>query len=373
MRREQKVSVGCERVRGKKMWRVRFFDAASGRSRRLYFRKEVEAEAEAARRRGSALAPDQQFFLLSHAERENLLLARRLAAERGLDLLRLVMAAAEPAAVPTADDFLRELLAAKRNAGRAQLYVQGLAWIWKQFIAGRGQLPISQFGLPEVSAFLDSKKLAYRSTLRARLSSGFKFAVRRGWLAGNPCDRLEAVKVLKSPPQIFTPAQVQAALQWLRKNPEGLGWFVLTTFAGLRPEEAMKVDPKKHFRLDGDRPHIEVTPDITKTGQWRFVYPLAEVVSALKAVLKKRGVVLPLPAGRKKKLLPKLRAELGFAQWPKDITRHSASSYWLAISNDQKHVAEMLGHSERTARAIYKKPVERADAEKFYAALRVLK
>ena len=176
-------------------------------------------------------------------------------------------------------------------------------------------------------------------------------------------------------PKQFTPKSGQAH--------EALAWFVLTAFAGLRPEEAMQVESKKHLRLTADKPHIEITSDICKTGQWRIVYPLPEVVTALKAALKmaaRQRKVSPFPCAaalpfgkkRKEKLQQRLRAVLGLAAWPKDITRHSASSYWLAITNDQRHVAEMLGHSERTARAIYKKPVERAVAEKFYAALKLI-
>ena len=29
-------------------------------------------------------------------------------------------------------------------------------------------------------------------------------------------------------------------------------------------------------------------------------------------------------------------AALGWKKWPKDITRHSASSYWLAVTNDAR-------------------------------------
>ncbi len=57
----------------------------------------------------------------------------------------------------------------------------------------------------------------------------------------NPCDRLESVKVVRNSPTIFTVEQAQKCLTFLdTKRCRALGWFVLTTFAGLRPEEAEK-------------------------------------------------------------------------------------------------------------------------------------
>ena len=361
------------RVRGKKSFMVRWH--AAGRLHRQFFSALKPALAVAAQRRGEALSVDQKFFLLPPVVREDLLAAGELARAAGADILPLVREALAAkggaAVVPGLAAVIEEMVAAKVKAGRAALYVSSLRLIGHQFAAGREALPINKVSLVEVEKFLESKSLAYRATLRARLSALFRFARRRKYRLDNPCDDLEAVKVVRVPPVIFSPEQAAACVTFLNARRAGLAWFILTTFAGLRPEEALKCEVKRHFHLDAVPPFVEVTPDICKTGQWRMVYVLPAVAAALRRSL--RGLRLPLPKQEKKRLLVALRGHLGLEKWPKDVTRHSASSYWLALVNDQRHVAEMLGHSERTARAIYKKPVSREAAERFFAAVELVK
>lgn len=383
----QKVSVRQVSVRGKLKWQVRWHDL--GRVKRSFFGSEKRAVAFAAVKRNDALAVDAKFLLLPIADREKLLHVFEEARRRGLDLLALVSSEKKSSVSPSSEAVLAEMLVVKAAAGRNANYLKTLKAIVGGFIAGRPALPVDAWSHLDLELFLDAKSPAFRSTVRSRLATWFKFAVRRGFRPDNPCDRLEAVKVVKSPPVIFSPEQVAVCLKFFVANrfhkfrpkmfrggsddaQAGLGWFLLTTFAGLRPEEAMQVDPKKHLHLSAAKPHIEVTPEICKTGQWRIVYPLPPVVRALRWAFE-HGSHLPMLPKRKQRLIRLLRAEMGLARWPKDVTRHSASSYWLAITNDQKHVAEMLGHSERMARTTYKKPVSKAAAKEFYAALGALK
>jgi hypothetical protein len=249
-------------------------------------------------------------------------------------------------------------------------------------------LPVTRFVLADVEAFVNSKNVSSRPTIRSRLSTLFKFCVRRKWRLDNPCYGLEGVKVLKKLPRVMLPAEAKAALEWLVKNPvdkhmpislrpkpgvahPGLGWFILTSFAALRPEEAMKCEPDLNLHLAAKKPFVEVTPEITKTGNWRIVYPLPPVVKALRWAMA-HGSVLPFKAKAKRNLQKRLRTVLGWDRWPMDITRHSAGSAWLAMTNDQRHVIEMLGNSERIFKAHYKKPMQNATAEEYFAALKLV-
>jgi integrase len=64
---------------------------------------------------------------------------------------------------------------------------------------------------------------------------------------------------------------------------------------------------------------------------------------------------------------PGLRGALGFKVWPKDITRHTAASYWLAGEGETvKHVAKMLGHSESICESRYKAVKTQKEAEEFW-------
>ena len=62
----------------------------------------------------------------------------------------------------------------------------------------------------------------------------------------------------------------------------------------------------------------------------------------------------PLPDQFKRRLIRKLRSALGFERWPKDITRHTAASIWLARVRSSAEVAEQLGNSERVLKRDYK-------------------
>lgn len=120
-----------------------------------------------------------------------------------------------------------------------------------------------------------------------------------------------------------------------------------------------------------EKPFVEVTPEITKTGNWRIVYPRPEVVTALRWALA-HGSVLPLDQKRKTRAQRRLAAHLGWPKWVQDITRRSAASYWLALTNDLKLMVEQLGNSEAIFKRHYKKPVPHEQAVKFFETLRLV-
>jgi integrase len=195
----------------------------------------------------------------------------------------------------------------------------------------------------------------------------------------NPCSRLEAVKVTRKPPAVFSSEQFKAAVKWLKENaPEGLPWFALSTLCGLRPEEAEKTTKADINFKEG---FVKVEAQTTKVRQRRIVYPKAEALRFLKRVLKHGG--LPLSSQNRRRIIagvvwkskdgkkrrPGLRHALGFDKWPKDITRHTAASYWLASGATAGHVAEMLGNSERILKRDYKALVTRKEAVEFWEAV----
>lgn len=344
------------------MWRVRRWE--NGKPRRTFFPTQDSANAEACRLRGELSSASKVWFALKEEQRLSLITAYECAQNNGVDLCA---AAASPAARnspgPKLSTVITELLEAKRKAGRDEGYVKNLEIILNQFAVGRQSIPVNRLDVSEVEAFLDAKTLASRSTLRARLSSLFKFAIRRGYRMDNPCARLEPVTYHKPPPTTFTPEQVGKALRWLKTNePAGLAWFVLSTHCGLRPEEGEKTNPKRD--LNFKERLIRVEAQTTKVRQRRVVYPRKEALRLLRWALKNGGE-LPLSPQKRKRILQKLRAVLGFKEWPRDITRHTAASYWLPLSTTA-HVAEMLGHSEKVCKKDYKAVKTINEAKEFW-------
>lgn len=358
------VSIRPCKVRQEQRWRVRWRE--KGRVFRKFFRTRQEADSHAGKVRSEKMAIAQFWDNLSDLQRERLHTAWKEARRKRLDLLALAVGARSDGSLsddaPGLGKLIGEVIEAKRNAGRSPRYVRTLENLLRQFAAGREALPVGQLDLGDVEEFLNRHQLASRSTLRARLSAMFRYAVRRGYRPDNPCDRLERIRVKRSPPAIFTPMQTARCLVWLRKRPRALAWFVLTTFAGLRPEEAEATGWEAINFLEG---WVTVGWETGKTKQRRVVYPHKTALAWLK-LAKKLKSQLPLPKQPRRRAIRALRDLLRFKVWPKDITRHSAASYWLAESGSAARVADSLGHSERTLLRHYKALVTIEQAKRFW-------
>ena len=364
------VSVSRCKVRKNDMWRVRWHDA--GRVHRKFFASKDAAESHAAMVRGDSVTARKRIALLPQTDIEQLLLVRDEAERKGISLSATLalMASGTPMLSPAIEDVLVEMELAKRNAGRAKDYLKSLSQIARMFFKGRERMAIDLFTVKGVELFLDSKNIQSRSTLRSRLSTLFKYAVRRKYRADNPCDQLETVSHVAAPPEIFTVKEIEKALKWLLKNPRSLAWFALTTFAGLRPEEAQKTCWKDiHFKEGW----IRVEAQTTKVRQRRIVYPLPVALEWLKRAKRLKS---ELPLSPKKQLADRkaLRKILGWKIWKQDVTRHTAASYWLAGKGETvKHVAKMLGHSEAICESRYKAVKTQKEAEEFWKVVSKLK
>lgn len=329
-----KVNVGRTLVSGKVRYRVNYCE--NGKRKRILCGSKAEAQVEAARLRG-----EQSSSGLDGAW-------ARLSPERKAQLLKL---ADQPVTGNTLETVVAELIAAKTKAGRATQYLTSLRLLLLGFVAGRETLAVAAITVHDVERFLDSKRLAYRSTLRARLSTLFNFCVRRGYLAANPCAQLEAVTYLKPPPRIFTPSEVGKCLGWLREHPRAMGWFVLTTCYGLRPEEAEKTaEAKINFKTGV----VIVDEQTTKVRQRRVVERPHRRAHALLRLARRAGAEFPITRQLRRRTVRRLRKVLGWAAWPKDVTRHTAASCWLALTRNADLVAESLGHSVKVLKRDYK-------------------
>lgn len=350
-------------VRGKRMWRVRWHEA--GKARRKFLTNRDDAEVFASSCRGDAISTANRLASLSHDDQQKLLRVFDEVQRLGIDLSlvpALILAGKQNIPKPI-NDVLAEMLDAKRNAGRAGDYLNSLRGVCAEFIQGRERLAVDAFGFRDVEAFLDAHKIASRSTLRSRLATLFKFAVRRGYRADNPCDRLEAITRAHEPPAILSIPETKKCLDWLAANPRLLAWFALSTFAGLRPEEAEKT---RWQDIHLDEGWIRVEAQTTKVRQRRIVYPLPTALRWLREAQKLRSW-LPLARKTRIKEMQRLRAVLGWAHWKQDVTRHSAASYWLAHTGEAAKIATALGHSESVLRRNYLALVTKVGAGKFWA------
>ena len=106
--------------------------------------------------------------------------------------------------------------------------------------------------------------------------------------------------------------------------------------------------------------------DARKLRQRRIVYPKPVVFAWLKLAKRLNS---PLPVVRSTRIfyLKPLKKLLGLKQWPRDFTRHTCASMWMAAANDAALVSTMLGNSQSVLLKHYRALVTRAEAKKFFA------
>jgi integrase len=355
-------------VRGQTKWAVHRIE--SGKRKRAFFDSKKAADAEASLLRSQQAAAGDVWLTLSASERQRLLQVYHEAQQLGVSLGDLLSdwkrgprSTGSKVSSPAVETVIEELLAAKVATSRSPRYSASLAIPLNQFAKGRERAPIAGIGLCDVETFLDSKSIHSRQTLRARLSTLFRFAVRRGYRADNPCDRLESIRIIKTPPVVLTVDQTRKCLEWLNtQRSRAFGWFVLTTFGGLRPEEAERTSWNE---INFDEGWIRVEAQTTKVRQRRVVYPHSTAMLWLRRAMD-RDAELPIARQPRRRAIRCLRTLLGFAKWPKDVTRHSAASYWLAETGNAAQVASALGHSESVLRKNYMALVTKSEAHEFW-------
>ncbi|MBL9138668.1 MAG: hypothetical protein JNK85_22555 [Verrucomicrobiales bacterium] len=371
MAKRRNISVRPIRRRGVVRWIVDRYE--EGVRRRSFYTSRREAEAEASRMRQQADQVGSVWLSLPPNERDELLKFRQACIDRALpfwDLLRaydtrdILVASASP----KLKEVIKELVAAKENAGRSKRYTTVMKFILDGFAKGRESQRIAAITVADVEGWLSTKSLAGRPTFKSRVSTLFNFAVKRGYCRDNPCDVVEAPTPPRAAPSIFTVRQTARCLVFLRRrDPRALAWFVLSTLCGLRPEEAEQTTWNA-VQIDNGEAHIRVEAQTSKVRQRRIVTPLPAAVAWLK-IARDAGSELPLSSQVRRTAIRRLRDTLQWAEWPKDITRHTAASYWLALDGNPVHIAEQLGHSVDQLKTHYKALVTRADAERFWGLI----
>lgn len=249
-------------------------------------------------------------------------------------------------------------VAAKRAANRSARYVKSLEYYLRQFAAGREERALADFTAEEVEAWMLRYPSFYtRQTWLNRLSTLFAFAVRRGFIAANPCDRLDRVTVRQTPPVILTPAQSH---DLLAQCPTVMRpYIVLGMFAGVRPEEIERLD---WAQVDLDAGTVAVDG---KTNRRRIVGLHPRAVTELRKHPLRSGPVAPSSSTIARWRATARRA-LGLTHWPQDLLRHTAASYLLALHGDAGKVATMLGNSSGILLTHYHEPVRNGDCGHFW-------
>ena len=262
--------------------------------------------------------------------------------------------------IPTLADTIALLCATKTAANRRAVYIKNVRWMLNRFAAGREARLISDFTAAEIETWLNQFPSAgYRATWLNRISTLFAFAVRRDFILKNPCDKIERITIDRAAPKILSPAQVEILLSVTPTVCRA--YVILGTFAGIRPDELLKMDWQ-----DVNLETKTATVNDAKTRRRRIVNLVPRAVALLAGCPLRRGAIAPSNS-TVRRFKRRACAALGLKAWPKDLLRHTAASYLLALHGDAGKVATMLGNSSSILLQHYHEPVINGDCGHFWA------
>lgn len=255
-----------------------------------------------------------------------------------------------------------ETVLSKRAGGRRSRYVDELEDYLHRFIRGREAVDCAEITPADIEAWLARAPLAQstRAAELGRLSALFSFCARRKYRPDNPVEQVDKPVVEVKPPRILT---VEESAQVVQLCPAPLlGWLLLALYAGIRPEE---LDRLSWDAVDLEAGVVTVDAEASKVRARRLVHLRPGLAGRL-AAARAGGAVLPLVPVTRRRLMRKLRDAMGWPEWPQDVLRHTAASYWLAVEPDVPRLALELGNSPAMIFRHYRELVRREDAERFW-------
>ncbi len=363
------LTIRSIKKRGQRRWQV---DALiEGRRARQLFKTKNEAEAQLEALRLQRRDAGDAWLALTPAERNEVMTVWREIQAAGGSLRAIWnhwqdCEHVEHAPSVLLGEAVEMCVQSKAEAGRRPTYVKSLHLMLRRLARGREQLTVNKVTAVDIENWLaeNAGTAGSRATLINRVSTLFAFLKRRRLVRDNPCEYLERPSLEQAPPTILTVDQCRQALEWCRGSaPRFLGWLILGLFAGVRPNE---LDRSSWKDVDLVAGVIRIDAAASKVRQRRIVHLEPAARSWIELALNLKAE-LPLPHVTRRRYLRALRDQLGFGDWPKDVLRHTAASYWVALKRDTAAVALELGNSAQILLKHYRELVTSEQAEAFWA------
>lgn len=274
----------------------------------------------------------------------------------------------------TLDDVRREVVDQKTKTKRSERHVKGLDYKLRCLIKAIGNKAITLVTTSDLESELENHPAWSATTVHSAVQSWkimFNFAVRRGYLAENPADKIELPKIIHDEPTIFSVDEVRrlmAATLFSDRHPflpACRAYLAIGMFSGLRPDEISRLE-WKHVCLatrtirvktanakDRDRRIVDISPNLAA---W-----LAPIAQSDGHVLTRRPDELRAAA----------RSVLRLAAWPQDVMRHTFASYHFAAHRNEAATKHQMGHRDdgRIFYNHYCVPVSHTEAQQFWGII----
>lgn len=184
-------------------------------------------------------------------------------------------------------------------------------------------------------------KITTKNGYRRTLFSFFKFCKMKDWVKENPLEKVPALREKSKTPEIFKVSEIAKMLPLTKPLSDIRAYIAIGAFAGLRSKEIERLTWDKIKLADRE---IVLDSEVTKTGSRRVVKiteNLAQWLAPYSEKLKTHENVIE----RNFRLrLDKFR-ETHKIKWVNNGLRHSAATYYLALTKNAYLTAEQMGHA----------------------------
>lgn len=202
-----------------------------------------------------------------------------------------------------------------------------------------------------------------RNEYRRILYSFFKYCKMQDWLDFNPVEKIESWRIRGKTPEIFTPEEVRNILNATPPKSEIRAFTAIAAFTGIRIAEMKRLTWDK-IKLD-DR-EIILDSEITKTASRRVVKIPENLAKWLEPYVWELGTKKKILSSRQDWQIKKLHNIFGKENWVKNGFRHSAATYYLALTKNAYITAEQMGHAVDVLKQHYNGLAREKDAIRYF-------
>jgi site-specific recombinase XerD len=266
---------------------------------------------------------------------------------------------------------------ALKNSGASDGYISKMVSMLKSMAEFfQSELKVHELSREQIESWLLTKKeLSTRKYALQDARTFYSYAKNVGWSQLNPCENIPQIQVHEFPKGILTPEQARVLLDITKKNDAGLlRYFSDQLFGGLREDESAKLK-----KSQTEKTYVYLPK--TKIGQERFnefneiwlrwrTGEYAEL-HINKRTKKEHYSILNLRrrADDIKELaiaeMVKLKLVKTGWKFPRNCLRHSFCTYGAPIMGAEK-TAKLAGHTEKTQRAHYRRPIPLEPAQAYW-------
>lgn len=245
-----------------------------------------------------------------------------------------------------------------------------IGWDLKRLVEFSPKRSVAELTVANLIGFLESGRpgLKTYNNRRGILSTFFKYAFHRGWMAENPILKVphHRIRRKRGVAQTFPAAQARELMEYFETF-EGGRWvpyFALCLFAGIRPGvphgEITKLKPEAVML---DHGVIHISAEVSKVREPRKVVIQPNLAAWLRAYPLDR---FPIVVGNFKRRREKFRAKFRLTH---DVLRHTFISMFVAKFRSIGEAALQAGNSEAIIRKHYLDLKTKEEAEQFFGIM----